>query len=129
MTARMLEVSRDIGAPVEAAWRLLVDTATWPQWGITVRGLESTDRCMRLGSRGRVRTVGGLWVPFEVTSFEDGRAWTWYVGGIASIGHRVVPTSTGRCRVTFELPWLAWPYAVVCRLALRRIARMLEVRT
>ena len=53
-----------------------------------------------------------VWLPFEVARFEDGHAWSWRVGGILATGHRVEPLGPSRCRVVFELPALALPYAV-----------------
>lgn len=74
---------------------------------------------MRDGSRGRIRTIGGVWLPFEVGS--DGtRRWTWRVAGVPATGHEVEPVGDGS-RVTFEVPLLAAPYAVVCWVALRRL--------
>lgn len=81
---------------------------------------------VRAGTRGRVRSALGVWLPFEVTHYEEGRAWAWRVCGVHATGHRVEELAPNRCRVVFELPWLAAPYALICRWALRRIARILE---
>jgi hypothetical protein len=77
-------------------------------------------------SRGRVCTALGVWLPFEVVRFEDGRVWSWRVGGILATGHRVEPLGPSRCRVAFEVPALAWPYLFVCRTALRHIAAIVQ---
>ncbi len=43
---------------------------------------------------------------------------------MSATGHRVERLGTERCRVVFEVPFWAAPHAVVCRPALRRIARL-----
>jgi hypothetical protein len=51
-------------------WRLITDTHTWPHWGPSVRAVDCTERFIRAGSSGRIRTPMGIWVPFAVESFE-----------------------------------------------------------
>lgn len=124
----MLRTSRHVDADAERVWTLLVDTAWWPRWGPTVAGGEvdgHPDGLVRAGSRGRVRTAAGFWLPFEVTSFEPGRRWSWDVAGIAATTHEVRPSADGRgCDVTFGVPLWAPAYLAVCALALRRIDRL-----
>lgn len=115
-----IEVDRAIDAPADVVWDLLVDTRRWPEWGPSIGAVECSDRRIRRGSTGRIRIVGGLRVPFEVTECEDHR-WTWRVAGIPATGHRVEPLDDG-CRAVFEVPVLAVGYAPVCRLALSRLA-------
>lgn len=119
-----MEIDRRIDAPVEAAWDVLIDTRRWPEWGPSIRRVECTDERIRTGSTGRVWTVGGLELPFEITTCED-RRWSWEVAGVSATGHRVEPLDRG-CRVVFELPLLAAGYAPVCLAALSRIAGLLE---
>lgn len=119
---RRLLVSRDIDADPDRVWDLFVDTRQWPVWGPSITAVECSDRRIQAGTTGRVRTVGGLWVPFVVTSCADYR-WTWRVAGVPATGHRVDPLD-GRCRAAFELPLLAAPYAVVCRRALKTLERL-----
>jgi hypothetical protein len=63
-------------------------------------------------------------LPFAISTFEPGARWSWRVAGVPATGHRVEPTSDG-CRIVFEVPIVAAPYAAVCRVALRRLARLL----
>ena len=116
-----LVVSREITATPADAWRLLTDTRRWPAWGPSVVGVACEDRFIVAGSRGHVRTVGGLELPFRVTACAD-RRWTWRVAGVPATGHRVEPLGD-RCRVAFEVPSLAAPYALVCRRALANVER------
>lgn len=142
---RRWSVSRRIAAPAPVVWRLLTDIRFWPLWGPSITGAElaghrpgGEEHVLRAGSRGRVRTVVGLSLPFIVTSFEEGsfddgsfdgrfpevgRAWSWAVAGVAATGHRV-GAAPGGCLVTFSVPWWAPPYLLVCAVALRRIDRL-----
>lgn len=115
-----------IRAAPDAVWRLLTDTRAWPRWGPSVRRVESSHRFIQAGTAGRVRTAAGVWLPFEITEFEPGRYWAWRVAGVRATGHRVDPDGPGRCRLAFEVPFLAFPYLSVCRLAAGRIRRMAE---
>jgi hypothetical protein len=117
----MLEVSADIASSAAVAWALLTDTHAWPQWGPSVRAVESPTRVITAGTRGRVQTTVGLWVPFEITDWEEGACWAWRVTGVPATGHRVTPVSASSCRVVFLIPRWAPFYRPVCRLALRRL--------
>ena len=120
-----LVASREIEAPAADVWRVLVEPARWPTWGPSITAVECGDERIRAGSTGRVRTVVGLWLPFEITTCEEYR-WTWRIGSVPATGHRVTPLGPDRCRATFEVPLLAAPYVLVTALALRRIARLVE---
>jgi uncharacterized protein YndB with AHSA1/START domain len=120
---RRLVVSRTIDAPADEAWRLLTDTERWPEWGPSVRGVESPQRVIDGETSGRVRLPGGLWFPFEITSCVD-RRWTWEVARVPATGHFVEAQGEG-CRVGFELSLLASGYAPVCARALGHIERLL----
>ncbi|NTV43649.1 MAG: hypothetical protein HGA63_10160 [Syntrophobacteraceae bacterium] len=121
-----VEVDRIMKATAPRLWDLLVDTTRWKEWGPSVRAVDCPDRWIRLGSLGRVRTTLGFWVPFLVTEFDEGRYWAWRVSGIAATGHRLDILNHDLCRLTFEVPLWAFPYASVCMLALNRIARIVE---
>lgn len=124
ITERTVDVTRTVDAPAEVVWDLLVDTRRWPEWGPSITDVECTDRQIESGTTGRVRLVGGIWIPFEVT-YRDAYRWTWEVAGIPATGHRVEPHN-GSCRAIFEVPVLAAGYVPVCRLALSRIASFAE---
>ncbi|PLX86673.1 MAG: hypothetical protein C0617_00230 [Desulfuromonas sp.] len=121
-----IEITRDISAPATAVWALLTDTRQWPRWGPSVAEVRCSERNIRGGSRGAVRTPLGVWLTFTVTAFEPGRSWAWKVAGVPATGHRVEPQGRGRCRLVFIVPLWAAPYAAVCRLAAGRIARLAE---
>ncbi|WP_423744431.1 SRPBCC family protein (plasmid) [Haladaptatus sp. SPP-AMP-3] len=121
---RHLAVSRTTAAPPERVWTVLTDTTAWPSWGPSVTDVECSDRVIRVGSTGRVRTPLGVWVPFEITTCEEFR-WTWTVARVPATGHRVEAFETGS-RVVFELPLLAAGYVPVCRRALDAIDRLAD---
>ncbi|EMA52225.1 SRPBCC family protein [Halococcus salifodinae] len=117
-----LVVSREIDATPDVAWSLLTDTHRWPEWGPSIVGVTSENRFVQAGTRGHVRTIGGLELPFRVTECAN-RRWAWRVAGVPATGHRVEPLGAG-CRAVFEVPPLAAPYALVCRRALASIDRL-----
>ena len=129
---RRIRVSRTVPATRDAAWRVLTDTESWPEWGPSVTAVESSDPVIQRGTTGHLRTPVGIGVPFEITSCQEYR-WTWDVAKIPATGHRVdaVDSEHGgeKCRVVFEVPLLAAGYVPVCRRALERIeAILIEAR-
>ena len=121
-----LKTAIEIGAPAAAAWELLIDTRRWPEWGPSVARVDCAARFIGPGVIGRVQTVFGFWLPFQITEFTAGRYWCWNVAGIRATGHRVQPITATTCQVLFEMPWLAAPYLVICRLAAQRIKNIVE---
>ena len=119
-----LDVGRNLPVAPSIAWRLLADSRAWVSWGPSITAVELDPPLVTPGARGRLRSPIGVWVPFEITEVVPGARWSWRVAGVPATGHRVEAAPSG-CRVVFEVPRVAAPYAVVCRLALRRIARQL----
>lgn len=121
-----LAVVRPVRASPSTAMRSLRDTRRWADWSPTIGAVESDDRFVEEGTRGRVR-VAGVWVPFDVT-FVSGRRWEWRVASVPATAHRVrgYATEPDRCRVGIELPLVAAGYVPVCRRALDRFARLVE---
>lgn len=113
-----------VAAPADVAWRLLTDLERWPEWGPSVRSAHLDRGPFGPGARGRVETAVGIELPFEVTGFEAGRSWSWSVAGVPATGHRVESAGPAACRVGFGVPAIAFPYLVVCRIALARIAEI-----
>jgi len=119
-----MEISQVIAAPPATLWALLARPEHWPEWGPSVRAVECDDAEIRAGTRGRVRTTVGVWLPFTVTAVEQERAWDWQVAGFAATGHRLVAVDDHHTRVAFTMPAWAFPYGIVCKLALRSLARI-----
>lgn len=118
----------EIEAPGAKVWTLLVEPRFWPAWGPTVRDVRIDDDRLGLGTRGRVQTAIGLWLPFEITRFEPERYWDWSVAGLHATGHRLTPLSARRTAVAFSVPRLFAPYGVVLARGLRRLKTLAEAR-
>lgn len=128
MTPRIpyIETSGIVNASCTVLWDLLTDTSRWVEWGPSVLAVKCSERYIQLGSKGRVRTAVGLWVPFTITEMDDGRYWSWHVFGVPATGHRVDRVGKGICRLVFQVPIFAAPYIIVCQIALYRIGRILK---
>jgi uncharacterized protein YndB with AHSA1/START domain len=120
----VLRLKRVVPACHETVWSVITDTRLWPVWGPTVSAVETRQRFIGPGASGRIRTVLGFWVPFEVTLFSPGQAWSWKVAGIQATWHGVRPMGPDRSLLEFAVPFWAAPYLIVCALAARRIARI-----
>ena len=119
-----LEVGRLVNAPPQAVWDVLTDTWQWVRWGPSISVVQCAERYIRRGSKGRVRTVFGLWLPFVINDFEFERCWSWQVAGFPATGHRVEPAGRNCSLLVFQVPVFAAPYLLVCKIAMDRIARM-----
>jgi hypothetical protein len=108
-------------------WNLLVDTQQWPVWGPSVRAVICPDRYIGLHSTGRIQTSLGVWVGFTITDFIEHTYWSWRVAGIPATGHRLEALDSQRCRLIFEIPFIAFPYAYVCKIALTRIQAHVKI--
>jgi hypothetical protein len=106
-------------------WELITDTVQWPRWGPTVKRVQSPERRIRKGSRGKVLTALGIWLPFVIDEYEHACFWSWKVAAIKATGHRIQTTETGNCCLWFEVPVIAAPYTLICQMALGRIENLL----
>lgn len=120
----MVDVAGRVDVPAAAAWAAISRFEHWPSWGPTVAAVDPARGDVTPGATGHVRSVAGPWVGFRVDEVDPGRRWTWHVAGLPATGHRVEAVGPRACRVVFEVPLWALPYAVVCRLAIPRIAKV-----
>lgn len=116
-------MSRDIAAPADAVWQLLVDLQAWPRWGPTVAGATLDGAGFELGATGTVRTAVGVALPFTISELDPGRMWGWRVAGVPATRHGVDPGGP-RCRAWMSAPLWAPAYLPVLAVALRRIEEM-----
>ncbi len=116
----------EIRVSASAAWELLIDTRRWHEWGPSVARVDCADQFIGPGTVGRVQTAFGLWLSFQITKFTAGQYWHWKVADMPATGHRVESIGPNICRVLFEVPVLAAPYLIICRLAVQRIKNILE---
>lgn len=119
-----MQVVKVINAPLERIWEILIDTRQWPVWGPSVRRVDCPQRFIYSGLQGRLKTAVGIWVTFEITNCEAPLFWDWKVSGFAATGHRLNKLNETSCELIFELPFAAFPYALICRQAANRIARL-----
>jgi hypothetical protein len=121
----------------EAAWALLARPSRWPEWAPHLRGAWGLDDArgeVRQGARGAARLLGVVPVPVRIVAARPGRSWTWKVGELFEMDHRVQPRAGG-CAVAIDLrapapleAVLAETYGPVIALTLRRLARAIEAR-
>jgi hypothetical protein len=117
-------------APPAAAWRLLSRPDSWAQWAPHVRGAWGLGAPeVRTGAAGAARLFGAVPVPARIVAKRPGRSWTWRVGRLVDMVHRVEPADGGGCLVAIDLrapgplePALALAYGPVIQLTLDRLA-------
>lgn len=119
----MWTVSRDIPAPADTVWQILVDLDAWPRWGPTVSGASLDGPGFELGATGRVWTPVGVPLPFTISELDPGRMWGWRVAGVPATRHGVEPGGQ-RCRAWMSAPLWAPAYLPVLAEALRRIEHL-----
>lgn len=119
-----MQVSQVIRAPAVNVWGVLINTDQWSTWGPSVKDVSCSQQFISAELEGRVQTVFGIWIDFEITSFEPLSYWHWKVAGIPATGHRLKKIDDISCELIFELPLFAFPYALICRQAINRIAQL-----
>jgi hypothetical protein len=118
----------EVEAPSEDVWALMAGFSSWPQWGPSIRAVDCDADRVAPGVTGRIQTIVGVWLPFEITEVTPERMWDWKVAGVRATRHSLSASASSRCRVEFTVPWPAAPYTLVLRVALRRLRRMAEER-
>lgn len=123
---RHLTATIDIDAPPSAVWELLAEFERWPEWGPSIRSVDVAADAVAPGVTGRVRTIAGVWLPFEITAVVPEQSWVWRVAGVPATGHTLSARDGDRARAGFSVAWVLAPYLLVMRIALRRLKRMAE---
>ena len=113
-----------IHAPPETVWDIVTDTRLWPEWGPSLQKVVCADRTILHGSKGRLKTVFNVWLPFSITQYTHISYWSWRVGGVEATGHRITRNRDNSSTLCFEMAWWFFPYLLVCRLALKRIDKL-----
>jgi hypothetical protein len=124
-----METAIIIDAPSKIVWRILTDTACWKVWGPSVSSIRCKDRFIQSGTTGHVKVLGIIWLPFIITDFVPGKNWSWRVMNIHATGHRLESISNKQCRLTFEVPIIAFPYILICKIAIQRIKQIAESKS
>ena len=118
-------------APPAAAWILLSRPAAWPAWAPHVRGAWGLGAPeVREGAVGFARLLSVVPVPARIVAKTPGRSWTWRVGEVVELVHRVEPRPGGGCTVATDLrapgpleDALAAAYGPVIAWTMRRLAQ------
>lgn len=128
--SRLLSVGLRVGSPTQAVWTVLTDTRLWAEWGPSISGVEIEGPDFRVspGMCGRVRTIFGVTLSFEIVHVEPERSWGWRVGGVRATGHEVEPEGPEASWIIFTMPLWAFAYIPVCLWAARRIAALARRR-
>lgn len=124
----MLRYAASTAADPKIAWELMACPARWHQWAPHVRGAWGLgDREVQVGRNGWVRLLGVVPVQATVVAKEEGRSWTWRVGGVVLMDHVVDPRPGGGCvvAVTLRAPG---PVEVALRLAYGPVVRVMVGR-
>jgi hypothetical protein len=110
------------------AWDRLARPARWQEWAPHVRGAWGLGELVREGDAGAARLLGVVPVPVRITAVDAPRSWSWRVGELVEMEHRVT-ARPGGFAVTLELrapapleAGLALAYGPLVALALRRLA-------
>ena len=122
ISKELISVGKMFSASPDILWDLITDTSQWPRWGPTVKAVRTSERYISKGCEGQVLTPLGIWLPFVVTDYEQESFWNWKVASIRATGHRLQNVDAGGAILWFEVPVIAFPYIVICRMALTRIA-------
>ena len=116
------------GSPAEA-WDKLSRPGRWHEWAPHVRGAWGLGDVVRAGDAGAARLLGAIPVPVRITAVDAPRSWSWRVGALVEMDHRVV-ARPGGLAVELDLrapapleAGLALAYGPLIALALRRLAR------
>jgi uncharacterized membrane protein len=102
-----LTTTADTSAPLEDAWRAVIDVSSWPRWTSSITSVvRLDDGPLRVGSRARVKQPTFPWLVWEVTDLRPGVEFTWVTrspGARTSGRHAVTRNPDGTTRITLEL--------------------------
>ena len=99
-------ISVDIRAAPQRVWALISDIEGWPDWTPTVKSVERLDAGpLAVGSRARIRQPKLLPAVWQITSLENGSAFTWVTRspGVSVTAHHSVEATTDGSRATLSL--------------------------
>jgi hypothetical protein len=130
----MLRYDAELVAGTETtAWGLLARPDEWHVWAPHLRGawgLAGADGEVAAGRTGAVRLLGAVPVPVTITAKDPGHSWTWRVGVVVDMDHRVEP---GRIVIEIRAPApveaaLGATYGPVVQRLLQRLSRSAGAR-
>jgi len=123
-----IELHADGPVPADVAWQRYIVPDRWSMWSPQITGVDCADQVLTAGTTGRVRTLFGVSLPFEVLDLDHAdRSWRWSVHGPfgvrLTLHHAVTATADGTTtNLTMHGPAvLVLGYAPLAQLALRRL--------
>jgi hypothetical protein len=115
----------------DAVWQRYLVPACWSTWAPHITGVDCTDQVITATTTGRVRTLFGLSLPFDVLDLDHAaRSWRWSVHGPygmrMTLRHTVTATAEGSATdlAVYGPPVLVLGYAPVAQLALHRLVTL-----
>lgn len=122
---RAFRTTRQVDAPPERVWEVMIDVARWPEWTPTVTSVEPLDGGpLAVGSRVRIRQPRLATATWVVTEVAPGHRFTWEATapGIRSVAtHEVVAEGYGS-RVSLAVTQHG-PMGAVAALVWRRLTQ------
>lgn len=106
----------DIQAPPDRVWAAMRDIERWSEWTPTVIGIRRLDPGpLDVGSRAIVRQPKLLPARWQITEFEEGRAFSWITRGpgVSVTARHTVEGAANGSRVTLSLDF-AGPLGSLC---------------
>jgi len=125
---KKISICRVITVAPEIVWDILTDTLLWSSWGPSLVDVQCSDRHIKHGSKGRVKTLFSFWLPFAIIEFRQMDFWNWRVGSLEATGHTIIQETDNSCTLCFDMPWWAAVYLPVCWLALKRINKLAMIQ-
>lgn len=116
-------------ASLETVWQRYVEPRLWSTWSPQIRSVEYDHPTLRPGTKGVVRTFGGVGIPFTIEDVVPAdRRWTWRVvafGISLRLEHGVLAHEEGSetWLVVSGPPIVSRVYAQAATIALRRLVR------
>jgi hypothetical protein len=108
---------------------MLSRPARWHEWAPHLYGAWGLGGEVRAGDAGAARLLGAVPVPVRITAVDAPRSWTWRVGALVEMDHRVTARQGGGCTVAIDLrapapleAGLALAYGPVISFTLQRLA-------
>jgi carbon monoxide dehydrogenase subunit G len=129
---KRLYTTIDIEAPPDRIWATLSDVEHWSEWTPTVTSIRSLDPGpLAVGTRAIVRQTKLLPALWQVTEIEEGRSFTWIMGGpgiLVTARHSIEGAANGS-RATLSLDFSGPLGTIVARLTRGLNARYLALES
>ncbi len=126
---KRISICKEIDASPIIVWDILTDTRLWSTWGPSLLAVDCSERHIKHGSSGRIKTILFFWLPFSIIEFRPMDYWNWRVGPLRATGHKLIQTGDKSCSLCFEMSRWAVFYLPVCWLALLKIAKIAALKS